>query len=297
MNDDERYDDERNDDERSAGGTTMLRERGWGRRPEHGDEFDDVDPRMLQRREAVAADRRSQLLGRAGFLLLLLAVVVGAWGITQSSLLDVNDITVRGARQLTPEFIATTSGIELGDALTDIDGTTAANQVAALPWIDSATVTRDPSGVVAIDVIERTAAAVFITETDAILVDRDGRVLELWTPDEGGRIAGLVPIHGVEITAEPGQWLDAETLDIVTTSLALPPEITDAAYRLTMTPQGLDLYLGSMAGRVILGDEREMEAKVWAIRSFADSVDLRCVDALDLRAPSVPVLTFLPNCP
>lgn len=273
----------------------------WQRGTDEGDtlvrERPAVDPRIQQRRDEVSADRRRRLWSRVGFVALIAVVLAAGWFITQTALLDVDDIQVRGARQLTPEAVADVSGIALGDPLTGLDLAAAADEVAALAWVESAAVSRQSSGVVRIDIVERTLAAVFITEDDAVLVDRDGRVLDLWLPGEGERVRDVVPIHGVEITAEPGQWIDARARNVVTTSLALPPEVTGAAYRMEMGAHGLDLYLGSMAGRVTLGDEREMEAKVWAIRSFADSVDLRCMDTLDLRAPSVPVLTFLPNCP
>jgi len=266
--------------------------------PPHGDAIE-VDPRMIERREAVAAHRRNRWLGNIAMLLVVVGLVGAAIALSQSSLLDVDDVAVRGAQRVSAAEIEAASGIVLGDALIDINLEQASEAIAALPWVLTVDVAHYMSGDVVITVTEREPAASLVTSTANILVDTDGRVLAV-NPDaelaRGAAASSVLAISGLEITTEPGRWVDDATLDLVRAAEALPPEIAGATWALDATPQGLELYLGSSVGRVILGDVRELEAKVWAIRAFAAEVNLRCLDALDVRAPSVPVLTYRPDC-
>jgi len=256
----------------------------------------DVDPRILERREAVITDRRNRWLGNIAMVALIAGLVGAAIAVSQSSLLDVDTVAVRGAQQVTASDIQAASGIVIGDALVDVDLGEAGAAIATIPWVATVEVSHYMSGEVVISITERTPAAVLVTSDANILVDADGRVLSAGPNLEASLVQNVMAIGGVEIVTKPGRWVDDATLDLVRASVALPPEIAGATWALDATPEGLELYLGSSVGRVILGDVRELEAKVWAIRAFAAEVNLRCLDALDVRAPSVPVLTFRPDC-
>jgi hypothetical protein len=55
----------------------------------------------------------------------------------------------------------------------------------------------------------------------------------------------------------------------------------------------LDLADG---GRVELGDDRQLDLKVEAFRTVVARVDLRCLDTIDLRVPTHPVVTRITSC-
>jgi len=266
-----------------------------------GAQLGEVDPRILERREAVAAHRRNRWLGNVAMVVLIGGLIGAAMILSRSALLDVDDIAVRGAQQVSAADIEAASGIVIGEPLIDVDLAQASASIAALPWVATVEVSHYMSGDVVISITERTPAAVLVTSDANIVVDADGRVLFVGSsldPTLAQQLGGgILAIGGVEITTAAGRWVDEGTLDLVRAAVALPPEIAGATWALDATPEGLELYLGSSVGRVILGDVRELEAKVWAIRAFAAEVNLRCLDALDVRAPSVPVLTFRPDCP
>ena len=74
----------------------------------------DIDPRIAARRNAVETEKRRRR-GRWWLLAAIVsAVLVGAWFITRTPLLDVDDIEVRGAVRTTTDEIIAISGFRRG---------------------------------------------------------------------------------------------------------------------------------------------------------------------------------------
>ena len=203
--------------------------------------------------------------------------------------LDVDEVAVAGTRHLDPATIREAAGIDVGRPLllADLDG--ARDALEAMPWVESARFTRDLPGTVEVRVREREAVAVVAAGDRAVLVDRDGRVLEEATATTG---AGQVQVVATEAPPAPGRAVPADLRTAIDLAgrLRANPLGAVAAVRTAPTLR-LDLVDG---GTVELGDASELDAKVEAFRTVHARVDRTCLDTLDLTVPTHPVLTRKP---
>jgi xanthosine utilization system XapX-like protein len=269
-----------------------------------------VDPRFAERRAQVERDlrrrRRNQLIGGA----VVLALAAGIVGALRSSLLDVDQIQVVGATRTPVSQIVATSGIVVGQQLYDVDGTEAAHQLEALPWVRRARVARAWPGAVRISVVERQPVARVASAAGGwFLVDDSGRLL-----DPGGEAPdGLVLIDGVVPEGSPGMQLS----DWATAAVGLVPRFPDMVATRT---QGLR-FVGNEADRAvqlvlrpeISGADEGREPpppvvvefgavgqlateKLLALEAVLTQVDGRCVATIDVQIPSDPRVTRLEWC-
>ena len=102
------------------------------------------------------------LLGLAGWLLLGTAV------------LGVREVQVTGTTRLDPAEVRQLAGIESGTPLARLDTGSVADRLRRLPVVRTVDVQRRWPRTVAIEVTERTAAAVQLRGQSYVLVDRDG---------------------------------------------------------------------------------------------------------------------------
>ncbi|MDD7582660.1 cell division protein FtsQ/DivIB [Corynebacterium sp. 32222D000AT] len=119
------------------------------------------------------------------------------------------DFELNGASQVTEEEVREASGIAEGSNLMRLDAHAAAEGVATLPWVKSATVGRSLPSTVQVDITEREAVA-FLREGDGThLIDSAGKEFVVAEPPEGAveidsnEEAGLV--DAVEILAALSQ--------------------------------------------------------------------------------------------
>jgi len=121
------------------------------------------------------------------FLIILLTL----FGI--SGFLRIVEIEVDGSASYTKDEIISVSGISTGDNLLFIDANAAAKRIElAMPFINGATVTRVPPGIVRIEISESTALAYVAVFDEVLVIDSTGRVLQrgVFTPE------GLIEIRG-----------------------------------------------------------------------------------------------------
>lgn len=248
-----------------------------------------VDPRFRARRIAVRRDEGRRRLRRLLLLVAVAATALAAVVVLRSPVLDVDEVAVAGTRHLDPATIREAAGIDVGRPLllADLDG--ARDALEAMPWVESARVTRDLPGTVEVRVREREAVAVVAAGDRAVLVDRDGRVLEEATATTG---AGQVQVVATEAPPAPGRAVPADLRTAIDLAgrLRANPLGAVAAVRTAPTLR-LDLVGG---GTVELGDASELDAKVEAFRTVHARVDRTCLDTLDLTVPTHPVLTRKP---
>ena len=250
-----------------------------------------MDPRIHRRRVEV---RRQEGLHR---LLVLVGITVVAvlaaagWAATGTALLDVDRIVVDGAVHTQPADATAAAGLHRGEPLVDVDVHAADRAVERLPWVARARVTRRWPNQVHVDIVERRAAAVAASATDArfVLVDASGRVLErIDSPPSGmALLAGLPP------AGDPGSTLSADGVAALSVALAMPAELRSRTAEIT--PVGgskgeVELHL-STDGTVRLGPPDDLDRKFDAVRAVLAQVDLRNLATLDVRRPDSPVLT------
>lgn len=247
-------------------------------------------PRMAQRRADVVAaahsgERRRRRLLWVG-LALSFALLCGHLA-TRSEMLDVDRIAVTGATRTPAAEILASAGIRQGEPLIGLDLPSARTRIARLPWVKHVYSRRAWNGSVSFEISERTPIAAVAMPGNWAVVGASGRVLAVEPALDGT----VVPVVGLNVAdAVPGAWLDGTHLEAVAVAAALHEPVRSAVRAVEVTPQGyvLDLHI---PGRVLLGDGGNIVAKLVAVRTFLEKVNLRCLDTLDVRAAETPVLT------
>jgi hypothetical protein len=261
-----------------------------------------VDPRLRARRIEVKRSEGRKRLRRLIAALAVTVVAAGAWGLTRSPLLDVDHLEVRGLTRLPAATVIAASGIEPGDPLVDLDLGAAADAVGALPWVERVDVDRSWWGTVRFDVLERRPVAVLSADGAALLVDRAGWVLAPAEPTDHAlpAIAGT----GSVSTGDRLSGVDLVAVQLVDRAPATVLEwvevvsVADGALWLDLRPQAVTAAGGTPghAGRVQLGDGRELEAQLVAAATVLARVDLSCLDVIDVRVPASPVVRRVEAC-
>jgi hypothetical protein len=245
-----------------------------------------VHPRMRERRVEVEMDRsrrrRKWLLTAA----LLVALGSAAGIFLQSSWVEVDHVGIVGGANTPPEAVREAAGIEPGASLLTLDLGPAREAVAKLPWVDEVTASADWYGDVLFEISERQPVAQVATPGGYSVVDSEGRVLTL----SAEPYPGLMVITGVA-GGGAGSWLGDAGLAAVQAAAVVGPELAPFIGSVAQDPDG-SLYLElTRGGRVLMGDTREMGAKIVALRTLIDQVEMGCVGIIDVRAATAPVIT------
>lgn len=252
-------------------------------------------PRIAQRRAAVDAAAQSRESRRRRFLWLALALAMTmlcGYLATRSELLDVDRLEVTGAHRTDVAEILSAAGVRTGEPLVGLDLAGARSRIARLPWVKEVYSTRSWEGVVRFTVTERSAVAALAIPGAWAVVEENGRVLSVGP----GMAEAAIPILGLNVAhATPGDWLDVNQRAAVAVASALYEPVRSAVRAIEVRPDGYALDLHN-SGRVLLGDAGDLPAKVLAVHTFIERVDLRCLETLDVQAPSNPVLTRRNPC-
>lgn len=255
------------------------------------DDVISAHPRIRARRAEVEDEslrsRNRRLVAMGVFVLLVLLAVAA----TQSPLLDVDEIEVVGASEISADQLRAIAGIELGAPLIGFDGSQAQQRLGELPEIRAAMVTRDWGGIVTIEVAERMPVARIIAPEGTIVVAADGMVLSV---SEDPR-EELVAISGAMFVTSAGEQVPAELDDALLAASDMPTDIVQLVDRIEITVDSLVLRMTG-GGSIALGDARDLETKFDALRAFLAQVDLTCLETLNVSAPRVPVIVRSENC-
>jgi cell division septal protein FtsQ len=228
----------------------------------------------------------------------VLAAAVGLFALTRSRFFDVDTIEVRGLEHTPAATVDEITGRLIHQPLLEVNVSGAEAEIAALPWVESVRSDRNLDGTVSFAITERTVAAAVTADEGWVLVDGTGRVLDRVDSVP----AGVSSVEGVVLEAQPGDQLDELTdrlLPAIEIAAELPPAVRAAtsAVRLAGTPdQGILLDLEN-GGTVVLGEAVDLDQKFVSTATLLDQVPMYCTPTIDVRAPSVPVLTRDPACP
>lgn len=250
----------------------------------------EIDPRLRARRVEVLRHQGQRRLRRLLAVVALVATALVIVVVSRSRLFDVDSIAVEGAERTSVEEVHRIADPLLSEPLLEVQVSTVTDEIATLPWVDDVRASRSLDGTVTLTVTERTAVAALVGVEGWLLVDVDGRVL-----DAVDRLpADVVVVDGAVWNAQPGDWVSERALPGVELASLLPAtlEADVASVRF-----GDDIELALFGGgTVLLGDLDDLDDKFLATLTMLDQVPLTCLDHIDVRAPTVPVLTRLPDC-
>lgn len=245
-----------------------------------------IDPRLRQRRIAV---RRAEGRRRLRIVMIVLAAsigVAGGYALTQSPLLDLDEVRVVGAFGSEADDVRTAAGLQVGTPMIELDLDAAIGSVAALPWVHTATVERSWPGGVSIEVSRRIAiAALPAGDGSSVLIDVDGVAIN----NVEQVPAGLSTITIVAV----GELGDVQTpaLPLLELVQVIPADldvwIETVGIRSGDGGLEIDLVGSAVAD---LGDSRSLPEKLDALRALLASVDLACVAEFDLRVADIPLV-------
>ena len=250
----------------------------------------EIDPRIAARRDAVEFEKRRRR-GRWWLAAAIVAaVLVGAWFLTRTPLLDVDRIDVQGATVVTTEEIVSVSGLRTGAPLLEVDAGAAAARVRQLPYIETASVTRQLDGLIIITVTERIPVALAIDANGvAMLVDRSGKVIGPHVAGDGIEIV----LAGVE-AGPAGSVIEGASGALAVASFLTPGMRSRVVSISTAVDGSISLALGPQ-GTVVMGPPSDLAAKVDSLRIVMGQVDQRDLASINVVNPSTPVVVRTPK--
>lgn len=248
-----------------------------------------IDPRLEARRLEVSRSERQRKWRTLIGLVAVTVAAVGSLALLDSSYLDVDEVVVSGSANSDPVEIAAQSGIELGQPLVEVDLQAGARRVEALPWVETAKLDRRWNGDVIITVSERQAVAALpigAAGGGLVLIDQSGRQLAIvaQAPLE------FMPIEGIEASGQPGEPAPPLSRSAMRLADGLRQQLGGSIGSVSVRDGVLAAELVPQ-GQVIFGDDSSLEEKILALETMLGRVDLRCLEAIDLRVPSAPALT------
>ena len=241
---------------------------------------------LTARTEEVRVERLQRRRSVVIVLLALSAAAALGIGLIRSPLMAIDSVVVSGASLVDEKVILDAAGVPIGSPLLDLPLEVTAARVESVPEIRSAVVTRSFTGIVQIEVVEREPTMAIRSNDGFVLIDDDGRQVRTspLAPD------GFLPVVGLEATGVPGDPAPPGSTAVLRLMGEITPPVRAAVSEVIVSGDQLALRLVE-GGRVVLGDDEDLNAKVVSLETLLISVDLRCVHEIDLTVPSAPALS------
>ena len=246
-----------------------------------------IDPRLAARRSEVVRAKTKRRFRRFAMFVAVVLFGLAGFGLTRTSVLDVDHIRVQGADPGQESAVRTASGVTLGAPLVEITPASVAAKVENLAWVQTAKVTRVWPGSVQIVVTPRVPVAVAGTGADAVTIDRSGQVI--------GAITGPRVLPSLEL-APPrvGQTVSAPWRSALVVVADLPAPLRAEVTSARVGSNGIELILrGGIEVR--FGDGSRLRAKSVALQALLDQAGRSSIQRIDVRVPANPSLTRTPG--
>lgn len=144
----------------------------------------------------------SKKTGALAVGVVLLVAVIAAAAVWLFPILTVKSFEVVGNDHVAAEDVEQASGVAKGSNLARLDAREAAQGVASLPWVESATVSRAFSSTVHIEITEHEAVAFVRNGGTTVLVDNHGKeFVEDEAPPEAVELTGSTDSGSPEMQA------------------------------------------------------------------------------------------------
>jgi cell division protein FtsQ len=252
-----------------------------------------IDPRIRQRRIAIARDQgRRRLLWAGGLLLVAVLAVIG-WGLLHTGIFGARVITVSGVHPFTTDAaIVAAADLDRHPPLISIDPGTTAARVETLPFIAAARVQRHWPDGVTIAVTERVPTLTMAGPGAAwSVLDGSGRTLQVLPARPPGLIVLVDHTAAGGVAPAPvGGSLPAWAGAGLRVSRTLPRAFSGQVVSVTAAPDGtIDLALNSGI-TVMLGTDTELTAKYEDVAAIIAHASLRGATTIDVSVPSSPAV-------
>lgn len=262
-------------------------------RPEAARPTPPMDPRIRARRIAVKRAEGRRRLKVLGGVLGAGVVAAAALGLERSPLLAVRHVEVQGADHTAMAQVVAAAGLRGRRLMFDVHpGPMDRRLVDALPWVESASVSRRWPATVEIRLRERTPiATVAASGGQSALVDAAGRILAVGPPPASAPT--LLAIAGLAPAGAPGTWIGPgpQAQAVLVVAGQLPSSLRGRLAQLSVTSGGeVDASLTNGA-TVLLGPPTDLPEKFLALSTLLDRIDQKGVATIDVRVPDAPVLT------
>jgi len=173
-----------------------------------------------------AVPKESSLTIRFTIIAAAILVVFGVtWGTYLTSTTTVERIDISGSHHAVKELVTELSAVHVGDTLFAADPDLIASRIQHHPWVEEASVTRWPTGTLAIDIREREPVTLVIGQSGIPLyfLDRFGVMLPVDTLAHYD-----VPLlRGVVANPKTGRVDDEDTLELLGVLAKMEPESDD----------------------------------------------------------------------
>lgn len=218
----------------------------------------------------------------AAVVVVLLAVAAG-WVLLASPWLRVGDVRVEGTERVDPAAVQQIAESAEGVPLARVDSSGIADQLRAMPLVESVDITRSWPSTLVVTVHEREAvAAVPSTSGGVDLVDGDGTVLA----HEDAAPQG-VPVLSVNVSVAGDDALQAA----IAVNASLSVEVRSRVSAIAATgPDAVTLQIidGPL---VVWGDDSRPERKAEVLLRLLVDPDVAAAETVDVSAPDAPAVT------
>ena len=247
-----------------------------------------LEPRLQERRVAVARSNGRVRLKRIAVVALALGMSIGVLVVLHSSLFGARAITVRGAAHTGERAVLATSGLASHPPLIDINAAAMQARLLSLPWVKHATVRLHWPDGVAVIITERTPVAYAqLGRASYALFDANARVLAVTVTMPHG----LVHTHLSTTRVFPGDNLLASNRAVVALASSVP---TSLISRIAMVRDDSDLGLVVQLqthANIVFGSATNVREKFVSLATLLANDAISHMKSVDLRVPAAPVLT------
>jgi cell division protein FtsQ len=245
----------------------------------------EIDPRIAARRDEVERAHSRKVRRRFVVLLVVVGLVAAGVGLTRTPVLDVDEIQVAGNRVVSAAEVTVAAGVQHGDRMTGVDVGEVSERVEAMPWVRTASVSREWPSTVRIAVTARRPVAVVGGASGNRVVDDTGRVLGPARPSD----AALVRLGG-EPRAAPGERLGPRWRSMLAVAARLPGRLRPTVAAIGAGEDGTVVVLTT--GTVVeLCTPTDLDAKLGALLALVQRADPATAATIDLCVPGAPALT------
>lgn len=245
-----------------------------------------TDPRIRNRRAAVARSRKRKVATALG---VIGALGLSVWGAFWSPLLSVRDVKVTGAKHTTAAEVASAAGLGPEDNLLLLSAGEVAERAESLPWVASAEVERKLPGTVRVRVVERKPAVVVSLGGAKWTIDARGNVLAAGQSDPGLPVIGDIEVGEIR----PGIRLDEPVVsDVLVTWRSLPKRLArdvQAIFAPTLERISFTLLDGT---QIRYGAAERLDAKNEVLLALRHRLaeEGRRTSYIDVRVPTSPAV-------